>query len=100
MSGFTVRKPTTAEIQNADPKRVVYVHMTSDMEWQPHNGDVAAAEQELRDNINRGYDLHEKESRDLGSLQARGQCREESYVAGRNGPAQATSVAMQQASQQ
>ena len=46
------------------------------------------------------YDLHQKESRDLGSLQARGQCGEECLVAGRNGPAQATSVAVQQASQQ
>ena len=100
MSGFTVRKPTTAEIQDADQDRVVFVHMTSDMVWQPHSGDVAAAEQELRDNLNRGYDLHQKESRDLGSLQARGQCREECLVAGRNGPAQATSVAVQQASQQ
>ena len=93
MSGFTVRKPTTAEIQEGN---AIYVHMTSDMEWKPHDGSVAAVEQALRDNINRGFDLHEKESRDLGSLQARGQIgcqREESFVAGRHGPAQATSVA-------
>ena len=70
--------------------------MTSDMEWNPHDGSVADVEQALRNNINRGYDLHEKESRDLGSLQARGQIgcqRGESFDAGRQGPAQATSVA-------
>ena len=90
MSGFTVRKPTLAEIHNANPKGVVYVHMTSDAVWKPHDNSAAAVEQAYRDNINRGYDLHDKEPRDIGTMQARGQVNPAGgFVAGRNGPFQA-----------
>ena len=95
MSGFTIRKPTTAEITDADPNKVVYVHMTSDAVWVPHDNSAAKVEQAFRDNLTRGYDFHDKEPRDIGSMQARGQgdCQhvnpEGGFVAGRNGPFQA-----------
>ena len=73
MSGFIVRKPTEEEIHNPNPEKVVFVHMTSDKEWQPHATDYAQVEQSLRDNIDRGLNLHLKEPRELGRLQARGQ---------------------------
>ena len=75
MSGFTVRKPTHQELHDPDPQKIVFVHMTSDQEWQPHATDYAQVEQSLRDNIDSGLDLHLKEPRELGRLQARGQAK-------------------------
>ena len=73
MSGFTVRKPTSDEIRDSNQDKVTYVHMTSDMEWKPHDDSFAAMEQALRDDLNRGYGLHRKEPRTISSYQARGQ---------------------------
>ena len=73
MSGFTVRKPTLDEIRDSNQERVTYVHMTSDMEWKPHDDSFAAMEQTLRDDLNRGINLHRMEPLDISRPQARGQ---------------------------
>jgi len=76
MSGFTVRKPTWDEIRDADQHKVTFVHMTSDIKWKPHSKDFATIENALRDDVTRGIDLHQKESRDLCTMQVRGQSGE------------------------
>ena len=71
MSGWTVRKPTMEEIQGTADVNVV--HMTSNQRWKPHRKSFAEVEQSLRDDIDRGIDLHLRESREIGRIQARGQ---------------------------
>ena len=73
MSGFTVRTPTWDEVRDVDQHNVIHVHMTSDIEWNPHDDQHSRVEGTLHETMIRGMDFHDVEPRDLSQLQVRGQ---------------------------
>jgi hypothetical protein len=73
ISGFEVRKPTREEMLGTEGRICTHVQMTSEMEWDPHSGDLSRLEEVLWSAVNNDYEVREARNREIYHLQVRRQ---------------------------